>query len=90
MKSPVDGLSNERQHPLEGKLLLKYPSPTSTGSTHIGPQQVNPDINQQKGDADESQTHCRVFHRGGDAARVFEPVGGLDAKSQSIILIHRS
>jgi hypothetical protein len=48
----LNHLADEGKHGFERKSFLKDPSPASSGRTHHLPQQVNPEIDQDKGQGD--------------------------------------
>ncbi len=57
------------------------------GATHECPQQRHPQIDQQKGNPNKEQSHHRILHGRSDPARVFQPVGGFNPNTSTIILI---
>ncbi len=48
----LNHLADEGKHGFEWKPFLKDPSSASSGRTHRLPQQVNPEIDQDKGQGD--------------------------------------
>lgn len=77
----LNRLADEGEHGFEREARLKDPSPTSSGCAHRLPQQVNPEIDQDKGQGDIEQPQHRILGGRTDAGVIFDAITGLNTEA---------
>jgi hypothetical protein len=76
----------ELQHRLEWKQLTKNNSASPLAATDIDPQQIDPQVNQDKGKRHKQQPQHRILARRPNPTMVLDSVTALNAKALSILL----
>lgn len=85
---PLHRLADEGQHGFEREALLKDPSPASSGRTHHLPEQVNPEIDQDKGQGDVKQPQHGILGSGADAGVIFDAIAGLNTEAVAVMAMY--
>src|SRR5512146_977543 len=77
----LDSLREKLQHGLETKEFSVNDPSSSLSTTHKEPEQIHPEIDQNKRESHKQQTGDWIFARGADTAPIFHPVAGLDTET---------
>lgn len=80
-------LREKLQHRFEAKQFSVNDSSSSLCLVDKVPEQIHPEIDQNKGEGNKQQSSYRVFARGADATVVFDSVTGFNAKAIVVMLM---
>jgi hypothetical protein len=84
----LNRLADEGEHGFEREARLKDPSSVSSGRTDRLPQQVNPEIDQDKGQGDVEQPQHEIFGGRTDAGLIFDAIAGLNTKAVAVVKMY--
>ena len=81
-------LANKGKHGFEREARLKDLSPASSGRTHRLRQQVNPEIDQDKGQGNVKEPQYGILSDRADAGLIFDAIAGFNAEAVTVMVMH--